>query len=56
MLGKLNAEVEEGISGMTMVKAFNREDDMYAQFEADNDQFRRVATRALIWSGYLMRL
>ena len=56
VLGKLNAEVEEGISGMTMVKAFNREDDMYAQFEADNDQFRRVATRALIWSGYLMPL
>ncbi len=56
VLGKLNAEVEEGISGMTMVKAFNREADMYAQFEADNDKLRRVATRALIWSGYLMPL
>lgn len=54
ILGRLNGEIEEGISGLTVVKSFNREDAMYERFEEQNRELCRVATRALIWSGYLM--
>lgn len=54
ILGKLNGQIEETISGETVVKAFCREDSMIAQFEESNEQLRKTATRALIWSGYLM--
>ncbi|MEA5059623.1 MAG: ABC transporter ATP-binding protein [Candidatus Pelethousia sp.] len=54
LLGNLNGQVEESISGLTMVKAYNREQKMIAQFEESNEAFCAVATRALIWSGYLM--
>lgn len=53
-LGKMNGEIEEGISGLSMVKAFGREKEMCEQFEAANDACCDVGTRALIWSGYLM--
>lgn len=56
ILGRLNGQVEESISGFSMVKAFRQEGDMIAQFEEKNDQFCSVATDALIWSGYLMPL
>lgn len=54
ILGKLNGQVEESISGLSMVKAYCREQNMIDQFEKTNEQFCNVATRALIWSGYLM--
>lgn len=56
MLGKLNGQIEESISGENIVKAFCRENQIIDQFEESNDELRRVATRALIWSGYLMPL
>ena len=56
ILGRLNGEIEEGISGLTMVKAFGREEAMYERFEAENEELRKVGTSALIWSGYLMPL
>ena len=37
-----------------MVKAYCRESMMIEEFEENNENFRAVATRALIWSGYLM--
>lgn len=55
-LGKLNGQIEETISGENVVKAFCREEKMIEQFEESNEELRRVATRALIWSGYLMPL
>lgn len=54
ILGKLNGQIEESISGLSMVKAFSREHRMIEQFDENNEKFRAVATRALIWSGYLM--
>lgn len=53
-LGKMNGEIEEGISGLTMVKAYGREQAMIEQFEKENEMFCNVGTKALIWSGYLM--
>ncbi|TJY41828.1 ABC transporter ATP-binding protein [Cohnella pontilimi] len=53
-LGRLNGHVEETISGIHIVKAFNREDKVMAEFEAVNEELRKVGTRALIRSGLLM--
>lgn len=56
ILGKLNGQIEETISGEHIVKAFCRENQMIEQFEECNEELCRVSTRALIWSGYLMPL
>lgn len=54
ILGKLNGQIEETISGENIVKAFGHESEMIEQFEESNEAFCKVATQALIWSGYLM--
>ena len=54
ILGKLNGQIEESVSGFHVVKAFGMEAEMVEQFEDYNEQLRKVSTRALIWSGYLM--
>lgn len=54
ILGQLNGQIEETISGESVVKAFCRENQMIEQFEKTNEELRKVATRALIWSGFLM--
>ena len=54
LLGSLNGQVEESISGLRIVKAFCQEDNMVEDFAEKNEAFCRVATRAQIWSGYLM--
>lgn len=54
ILGKLNGQVEESISGINMVKAFGQEQEMVEKFVENNDAFCQVATRAQIASGYLM--
>ena len=56
ILGKLNGQVEESISGQNMVKAFGREAEMTEQFEESNARLCHVATKAQIWSGFLMPL
>lgn len=56
ILGSLNGQVEESISGLSMVKAFNREKEMVEQFEEKNEKLCEVAVKAQIWSGYLMPL
>ncbi len=53
-LGRLNGQVEESVSGLSMVKAFGREEKLIFQFEENNRQLCEVATKAQIWSGYLM--
>ena len=55
-LGILNGQIEEGISGLTVVKAFGREKQMEEDFDRKNENLTRTAIRALIWSGYLMPL
>ena len=54
ILGKLNGQVEESISGISVVKAFGQEQEMVEKFMENNDAFCQVATKAQIVSGYLM--
>ncbi len=54
ILGGLNGQVEESISGLNMVKAYGREGKVIEQFEENNEKLRAVSVQAQIWSGYLM--
>ncbi|MDR0905001.1 MAG: ABC transporter ATP-binding protein/permease [Oscillospiraceae bacterium] len=56
LLGKLNGQIEESISGLSLVKAYSRESAMIREFEDYNEQYRHAATQAAIVSGYLMPL
>ncbi|MFD2444821.1 ABC transporter ATP-binding protein [Bacillus sp. CGMCC 1.16607] len=53
-LGMLNGHIEETISGLEVVKAFNHEEKAIAEFEEINSRLRKVGTKAQIWSGFLM--
>lgn len=55
-LGRLNGQVEESVSGLSIVKAFHQEETLLKQFDENNRQLCEVATKAQIWSGYLMPL
>ncbi|WP_246315461.1 ABC transporter ATP-binding protein [Paenibacillus foliorum] len=55
-LGKLNGHVEETISGIHVVKAFNHEDKAIKEFDEVNDRLCKVGMKAQIWSGFLMPL
>ena len=55
-LGNLNGQVEESISGLSVVKAFCREERMNNDFDEKNERLCSVSIKALIWSGYLMPL
>ena len=55
-LGILNGQIEEDISGLSIIKAFCREEEMEREFEEKNDKLCLVSIHALIWSGYLMPL
>ncbi len=55
-LGSLNGQVEESISGLFVVKAFCREEEMEREFAERNRELCKVSIRALICSGYLMPL
>lgn len=53
-LGKLNGQIEETISGVQIVKAFNYEDKVIEEFDKVNDNLFKVGLKAQIWSGFLM--
>jgi ATP-binding cassette, subfamily B, multidrug efflux pump len=53
-LGILNGHIEETISGLEVVKAFNHEEMAITEFEEVNTRLRKVGTRAQIWAGFLM--
>ncbi len=53
-LGVLNGLIEESVSGLSLVKAFNHEAELDRSFQEKNDELCTVSVRALIWSGYLM--
>jgi ATP-binding cassette subfamily B multidrug efflux pump len=55
-LGKLNGHVEEIISGILVVKAFNHEERAIEDFDAVNAKLCEVGLKAQIWSGFLMPL
>ncbi|MBL0385171.1 ABC transporter ATP-binding protein [Tumebacillus sp. ITR2] len=53
-LGKLNGHIEETITGLHVVKAFNHEEKVIEEFEAVNQTLKEVGLKAQIWSGFLM--
>ena len=53
-LGKLNGHIEETISGLLVVKAFNHEEKAIEEFEEANKNLRDIGLKAQIWSGFLM--
>lgn len=53
-LGRLNGYIEETISGIQVVKAFNREDNVIGQFDKINDALCGVGIKAQIWAGFMM--
>lgn len=55
-LGQLNGHIEETISGIQVVKAFNREDKSIEEFDAVNGRLYEVGLKAQIWSGFMMPL
>ncbi len=54
LLGQLNGHIEETISGLLVVKAFNHEEKAIEEFEVVNKSLREVGLKAQIWSGFLM--
>ena len=55
-LGKLNGHIEETISGIQVVKAFNHEDKAIEQFDEINSKLCEVGIKAQIWTGFIMPL
>jgi ATP-binding cassette subfamily B multidrug efflux pump len=55
-LGHLNGHIEETISGIQVVKAFNYEDKVITEFDHINMRLCEVGLKAQIWSGFLMPL
>jgi ATP-binding cassette subfamily B multidrug efflux pump len=53
-LGALNGHIEETISGLEVVKAFNHEDKAIEEFDAVNEKLYEVGVKAQIWTGFLM--
>ncbi|MCM3567107.1 ABC transporter ATP-binding protein [Neobacillus mesonae] len=53
-LGKLNGQIEETITGIEVVKAFNHEEKVIEEFGQVNRSLREVGLKAQIWSGFLM--
>ncbi|MBU3160675.1 ABC transporter ATP-binding protein/permease [Clostridium frigoris] len=53
-LGKLNGQIEETISGVYIVKAFNHEDKTVKEFDEINQRLCTVGLKAQIYSGFLM--
>ena len=55
-LGNLNAHIEESISGLEVIKAFNHEEKIKSAFKDLNRDLRVKGYKAQIWTGYLMPL
>ncbi|HEU4965274.1 MAG TPA: ABC transporter ATP-binding protein, partial [Bacilli bacterium] len=53
-LGKLNGHIEETITGLQVVKAYNHEYKVIEEFDEVNHKLRDVGLKAQIWSGFLM--
>ncbi len=52
-LGDLNGLIEETITGQRVVKAYNREPEVIAEFKATNQGLRKASTLAEIFAGAL---
>jgi ABC-type multidrug transport system, ATPase and permease components len=56
VLGTLNGQIEESISGLSVVKAFSHEREAIRDFSKVNRQLTDVGMKAQVWSGFLMPL
>ncbi|HBE9639905.1 TPA: ABC transporter ATP-binding protein [Clostridioides difficile] len=55
-LGNVNGQVEETYSGQTIVKAFNREDEVIEEFDKLNDSLYNSAWKSQFLSGIMQPL
>lgn len=55
-LGTLNGVIEENISGLKIVKAFGKQEDVLEDFKAINEKLYKSSSKAQIWSGFMMPL
>lgn len=53
-LGALNSRIEENITGLKMVKAFNRQQAVTEDFLRVNSELREDAVKAQTWAGFMM--
>lgn len=53
-LGALNGIIEENITGLKMVKAFNRQNKVLDDFKSVNRELCSYSTKAQIWAGFMM--
>ena len=53
-LGRLNAKIEEDITGMAIIKAYGYEGRAIKEFAQINEELRISGTQAQIWSGFIM--
>ncbi len=53
-LGHVNGQVEEVYGGHNIVKAFNKEEDVIAEFDRDNDKLYESAWKSQFLSGMMM--
>ena len=51
LLGELNGETEEMITGYRTVVAYNKEEDVKAEFNEISDRFTKTSIIAQIWGG-----
>ncbi|WP_206424105.1 ABC transporter ATP-binding protein [Vaginisenegalia massiliensis] len=55
-LGVINGQVEEVFAGQTIVKAFNQESQVAANFHVENDRLRESAWKSQFFSGLMFPL
>lgn len=55
-LGILNGQIEESITGIHVIKAFNHEEKSITEFDKINSKLMEVGVKAQIWSGFIMPL
>lgn len=53
-LGNINGHIEETISGLMLIKAFNHEKKAISEFQQINENLCNVGLKAQVWSGFLM--
>ena len=53
LLGKLNAQVEEMVTGYKTVMAYGKEDDACREFAEISEEFRKCSIKANLWGGVM---
>ena len=53
ILGEMNTDIEEMVSGYKTVVAYGKEDDACDEFEEKSERFRKCSIRANVWGGVM---